>query len=60
MFIGGDGGKINTVSWTSIEAQIRGRGRVALKVSDCYVEIFSPWVFFGKSTPPGTSTFQRF
>jgi hypothetical protein len=30
MFIGGDGGKINTVCWMLVEAQIRGRGRVAL------------------------------
>ncbi len=31
MLIGGDGGKINTVCWMLIEAQIKGRGRVALK-----------------------------
>jgi hypothetical protein len=58
MFIGGDGGKINTVCWMFIEAQIRGRSRVALKLSDCYIEIFSPWVVFGKKYPPGTSTFS--
>jgi hypothetical protein len=44
-------GKINTVCWILIEAHIRGRGRVALKESDCYIEIFSPWGFFWEKVP---------
>ncbi len=39
----------------------KGYGQSSPQGSDCYTEIFSPWGFFGKEYPPGTSsTFQRF
>lgn len=46
--------KINTVCWMLLlEAQIRGKGRVALKVVTVTLKSFSPWGFFLEKVPTG-------